>query len=170
MPTVRTSLRLVATAAAAAAGLLLVLPVSSRGADAPLGALASSPVLPPAPADGDSLAVQVVLANLFAPSRTPPRQRYAPEDTATAVEGPSTGDSLSAASDGGPVLYGTVVADRGMVLALVQLEAAAGPRLYGVGARAGGYRVLSIAPRVVTLHGPTGRLTLRLPTQNEERP
>ena len=42
-------------------------------------------------------------------------------------------------------------------------------RLYAVGDRDGGYRVVSIAPRSVVLAGPRGRVTLRLDPQ-EDRP
>lgn len=67
-----------------------------------------------------------------------------------------------------PALLGTVVGD-GSVLALLHLSPAdQGPRLYAVGERGGRYRVVSITPRAVILHGPQGRVTLRLP--DEERP
>ena len=71
--------------------------------------------------------------------------------------------------DGVPALFGTVVGENGVVMALLHLNPAdPGPRLYAVGERDGGYRVVSIAPRVVILNGPQGRVSLRLP--DEERP
>ncbi len=131
-------------------------------------------------AHNTSVAEEIVLANAFATSRTPPGTRYAPVETVTdtaagfAVEpsrlpgmpmmpGP---DSLTLAGDV-PRLYGTVVSPRG-TSALLHLTDA-GPRLYIAGDRDGVYRVISIAPGEVVLRGPTGRVTLRLEPEEGRR-
>lgn len=127
----------------------------------------------PAIAPGDpALAEDVVLANAFSPRRTPPTSRYSPPDAAMDSSGGTVAGAPEvegAASPGEPRLLGTVVGARG-AQALLQLDPYAGaPRLYAVGDRDGGYRVISIAPRAVVLAGPRGRLTLRLDPE-EERP
>jgi hypothetical protein len=133
-----------------------------------------APPAPPARNEADSLAEEIVLANLFASNRTPPGRRYQLMDVAvdSATAGGEVGlppDETAAASRLGPLLYGTIVRESGS-LALLQVDPAAqGPQLFGVGDRAGPWRVVSIAAREVVLAGPAGRLVLRLPSQ-EERP
>lgn len=125
-------------------------------------------------------AEEIVLANAFASSRSAPSTRYTPveqmTDTAAGMTQLPGGmptmpmmpglDSLSLAGEV-PKLYGTVVSPDG-TKALLHL-AGAGPSLYSAGDRDGAYRVISIAPGVVVLRGPTGRVTLRLEPE-EERP
>lgn len=134
----------------------------------------SPPLKPPALAPGDpALAEDVVLANVFSARRAPPTSRYSPPDAVMdtaggmvemAVEPP--GDEAPA---GTPLLLGTVVGAHG-TQALLQLDPYAGqPRLYSVGDRDAGYRVVSIAPRSAVLVGPQGRVTVRLEPE-EERP
>jgi hypothetical protein len=160
--------------------LLLVLPstTSLPAVALPVPAVDDSSVGRPAPAVADSLAEEIVLANLFSPTRSPPLRRVMPPELAgDSVNGMladrNDPDSTeSAAADTMPAiprLYGTMVGLDG-ARALLHLDASsAGPVLYGVGESAGGYRVLSITPREVTLAGPRGRTVLRLPLK-EERP
>lgn len=130
---------------------------------------------PQASAAADSLAEEIIVANVFAASRTPPNSRYTPPDLASdtvagmLVDPAAATDSAVMASSFAPALFGTMVGGDG-ARALLQLDPlASAPRLYAVGERAGGYRVVSIAPREVVLAGPGGRVVLRLPEQ-EERP
>lgn len=150
-----------------------VRPVASDGAEPAVEELAMSPALPMLESS-DSLATEIVLANLFAANRTPPRRRYGPVDSAADVGVepvmPDSGLAMSGGSGPIPALYGTVVTG-GVDQALLHLSAASpGPRLYPVGGRDGGYRVVSIAPRIVVLAGPQGRVVLRLSSKDEERP
>lgn len=142
--------------------------------------MTAAPLARLAVAQPASAAEEIVLANAFAVSRTPPGSRYAPveqvTDTAAGlaaepnrVPGMPTMpglDSLTLAGDV-PRLYGTVVSPRGTT-ALLHLTDA-GPRLYAAGDRDGAYRVISIAPGVVVLRGPTGRVTLRLEPEEGRR-
>jgi hypothetical protein len=144
-----------------------------------------TPVLVPEPvrtsgvafADGadPALAEEVIVANVFSTRRAPPSTRYTPPESASDSAGvtvddpPPTVAEVSGDEAGGPVLFGTVVGPAG-TQALLHLDpSATGPRLYSVGERDGGFRVVSIAPRVVVLTGPRGRVTLRL-DREEERP
>jgi hypothetical protein len=123
-------------------------------------------------------AERVVRTNVFSPRRTAPSRRYSfgepmPEPDATADAGvaiPSEGlatsmDSTTASTVADPVphLYGTMLGPADST-ALLRLDARVNePRLFRVGDRAGGYRVVGISDRAVTLMGPTGRVVLRLP-------
>lgn len=115
----------------------------------------------------DSLAEDIVLYNLFSPTRAAPDRRSA------GVTGPDesglTGENIDASTEFSPELIGTAVSDKpGETRALLRLlPSDPGPRLYAVGDRAGGYHVVSIDPRSVVLNGPRGRVVLRLP-QNQE--
>lgn len=158
--------------AVAAALLGLGFVVAPTNVDvAPLAAPAYNPdtMMDPASVPADSITEDIILYNLFSPSRTAPARRY----TAQAVAGgsvPDDDDESTAPSSGfSPVLIGTAVSDRpGETRALLQLLATdPTPRLYGVGDRAGGYSVVSIDARAVVLNGPRGRVVLRLP-ENEE--
>ena len=126
-------------------------------------------MMTPARVQADSITEDIILYNLFSPSRTAPARRY----TAQSVAGggaPDENDYSSAPSSGfSPVLIGTAVSERpGETRALLHLLATdPTPRLYGVGDRAGGYSVVSIDARAVVLNGPRGRVVLRLP-ENEE--
>jgi hypothetical protein len=176
-------LRLTLNVAAAALGIagavLLVAPAASNVASEPLTFVPSGDrSVRPLDAKADSLTEEIVLANIFSPSRTAPLKRVMPPElTGDSANGMipdtaavSSGDTPPAATDGGiPALYGTIVGPAG-TQALLQLDAASpGPRLYGVGDKAGGYRIVAIAPREVTLAGPKGRVVLRM-KQQEERP
>jgi hypothetical protein len=170
-----TVLRGVIVAGLAAGAFALVRPPVRGRAEPPVVELAAAQTLPTAAPASDSLAMEVVLANLFAANRTPPRRRYTPVDSGASVDGePAAADSLPSVSGLAmpiPALYGTVVNDGVSVQALLHLSASTpGPRLYTVGARDGGYRVVSIAPRVVVLLGPQGRVVLRLSPTAEVRP
>ena len=133
----------------------------------------------PSPVSSDSLAEEIVLSNVFSPSRTAPLRRFMPPDLAAdSVNGMlpdtaliSSSDTLPGAAGPVPALFGTVVGGGADITrALLHLDASLpGPRLYAVGERAGGYRVVAITPREVTLSGPNGRVVLRL-QQKEERP
>ena len=134
-------------------------------------AAAESRLPPPdARAHADSLTEDIILYNIFSPSRTTPSRRYAgaagdPGMNATAS------DATGGSAEGGfkPELIGTAVSERpGETRALLRLLASdLTPRLYAVGDRAGGYSVVSIDARAVVLAGPRGRVVLRLPEDQE---
>jgi hypothetical protein len=114
----------------------------------------------------------IVQGNIFSPTRSAPRTRYSPngdgdvEDSAATTE--MTATTPDAASSGVPALFGTMIGPEG-AQALLQLDAAqTEPRLYRVNERAGGYRVVRIEEREVTLSGPRGRVVLRLPVRPDE--
>lgn len=174
MRSLRTALLLTAAASATVAAIFFVLPPSvgapsERTPDG--GATFSPPAIPPS---DPALAEDVVLANVFSARRTPPTSRYAPPDATTdasggvvemSAESPSAEEEPAAA----PRLLGTVVGPQG-TQALLQLDPYAGPpRLYSVGDRDAGFRVIAISPRSAVLVGPQGRVTVRL-EQEEERP
>jgi hypothetical protein len=160
--------------------LLLVLPSPSPSAKAPavvsFAAGTTEDVRQPAADVG--AADRVVRTNVFSPRRAAPSRRYSfgdppPEPElgvdaglAVASEGVSmTMDSATAstAADVVPHLYGTMLGPADST-ALLRLDARVNePRLFRVGDRAGGYRVVGISDRAVTLMGPTGRVVLRLP-------
>lgn len=172
MTGLQTALRGVIAAGLVSGAVLLAWPTSADGTEQLIMELAADPSLPPRMA-ADSLTMDVVMGNVFAASRTPPRRRFTPQDSGSVDESvPAMIDpapNATTAGDGIPALLGTVVGENGVVMALLHLNAAdPGPRLYAVGARDGGYRVVSIAPRTVILSGPQGRVSLRLP--DEERP
>ena len=135
-----------------------------------IGVLADSvPILVVSNSSADSLTEDIILYNLFAPSRTAPARRYASASaTDDGAMDPNT-PPASVSSGFTPELIGTAVSERGgETRALLRLLANdPAPRLYGVGDRAGGYSVVSIDARVVVLSGPRGRVVLRLP-ENEE--
>ncbi len=164
------SLHRILTAAAVVltliAGGVSLLPVSTRVTPMPVR-LASLPDAAPGGVQADSLAEEVILANVFSASRTAPMRRYSPPEQFPAPEG-AEGDSSMPVEPmpmaGMPQLTGTMVRQSGS-LALLRLDPAArSPRLYRVGDREGVWRVLAITAREVTLDGPTGRVVLRLST------
>lgn len=116
----------------------------------------------------DSLTEDIILHNLFAPSRTAPSRRYA-ASAAAGDAGSGMGPSAPAGGGFSPELIGTAVSGKsGETRALLVLLASdPTPRLYAVGDRAGGFTVVSIDARAVVLSGPRGRVVLRLP-ENEE--
>ncbi len=174
MRSLRSALLLTAAASATVAAIFFVLPPS---VGAPVegvpqrGPAFSPPTIPPS---DPALAEDVVLANVFSARRTPPTSRYAPPDETTdasggVVEMPAESSGAEQAPAGTPRLLGTVVGPQG-TQALLQLDPYAGqPRLYSVGDRDAGFRVIAISPRSAVLVGPQGRVTVRLEPE-EERP
>jgi hypothetical protein len=134
-------------------------------------------VPPPLDTISSVAAEEIVLANAFSMSRTPPSARYLPPESDEAMAG---GAMMSAGSVEPPVddallsgdvprLYGTVVQSDG-ARALLRLDPdRESPQLYRVGDRGGPFRVVSITPRRVVLNGPQGRVTLTLDPE-EVRP
>ena len=119
-------------------------------------------------------AERVVRTDIFSPRRSAPPRRYSfgdpspePDMSADLTAAPLAGETMdstsaSTATDAVPHLYGTMLGPVEST-ALLRLEASVSePRLFRVGDRAGGYRVLEIAHRHVTLVGPRGRIVLRL--------
>ena len=147
----------------------LLAPVNAEVEPFDIGVLADSASITTAsPTGADSLTEDIVLYNLFAPSRTPPSRRFAAGSSGTQ----DTGGEMSSASMSNsfmPELIGTAVSGKpGETKALLRLLASdPAPRLYAVGDKAGGYSVVSIDARSVVLSGPRGRVVLRLP-ENEE--
>lgn len=171
----RATLFVIAALGAALGGVFLILPPALGGdSAAPLTPGDNAMTVPTLTPGNPALAEDVVIANVFSPRRSPPTARYAPPDAAMDSSGGVVADTASmgvpvTGTSGEPLLLGTVVGARG-TQALLQLDPLAGPaRLYAVGDRDGGYRVISIAPGTVILAGPQGRLTLRLVTP-EDRP
>lgn len=163
-------MRLATIASLAIAAAFLVLPANTAVTPLPLpetpGFQSSSPG---ARADADSLAEDIILFNLFSPSRTAPSRRYAGPGTTGGDMGGTDSPPMSQPAFS-PALLGTAVSETpGATRALLQLDPAdLTPRLYGVGEGAGGYRVVSIEARSVQLAGPRGRVVLRLPQDREE--
>jgi hypothetical protein len=129
---------------------------------------------PDALARADSLTEDIILHNLFSPSRTAPSRRYAASATSVnqdmGVSATNPDANIGSAAGGfRPELIGTAVSERpAETRALLRLLASdATPRLYAVGDRAGGYSVVSIDARAVVLAGPRGRVVLRLPEDEE---
>lgn len=160
-----------ATLAVAGVALAVVPPSTGSTAVAPVsGAAGTLPVM--ASVDADSLTVEIIVASLFAPDRTPPSSRYLPEgatsDSSGVMSVPGSTAAMSPAAFE-PLLFGTMVRSSGSV-ALVQFSMTQpAPRLVRVGDRDGEWHVVSISPREVVVNGPAGRITLRLPTE-EARP
>jgi len=124
-------------------------------------------------ADADSLTEDIILYNLFSPTRTAPSRRYSAtasgQDPDPSGMSPETNTNPSSMAGFAPELIGTAVSERpGETKALLRLLSTdPTPRLYAVGDRAGGYSVVSIDPRSVVLAGPRGRVVLRLPEDEE---
>ena len=164
-------LRISAVAGLAAGVAFLAAPATTT-MDA-LETSASNPVAfrIPGQAGADSLAEDIILYNLFAPSRSAPSRRAASSGMASGQAAAPGGDvEMQPGMGFQPALVGTAVSDRpGETRALLQLDPAdPAPRLYAVGDQAGGYRVVSITAREVVVTGPRGRIVLRLPQREEE--
>ena len=133
-----------------------------------VGVLADSVPTVTAKAGADSLTEDIILYNLFAPSRTAPSRRY----TAGNAAAPDAGADVNAqamTSSFMPELIGTMIAEKPAdSRALLRLLASdPSPRLYAVGDKAGGYTVVSIDARSVVVSGSRGRVVLRLPEHEE---
>lgn len=165
------SLRLTTVAAVVIALAFALLPASSpRGAAGGLVIDSMAPAVAVAQTvDADSLAEDVILANVFSSTRSAPSRRI-PSGAMTAGESGSGAAEESSGRGFRPVLVGTAVSDRaGETRALLQLDPSdPAPRLYAVGDQAGGYRIVSIEAREVVVTGPGGRIVLRLPQRQED--
>jgi hypothetical protein len=147
----------------------LIAPVNADVEPFEVGVLADSVSVATTSRTGaDSLTEDIILHNLFAPSRTAPSRRFTANTTA-GDEGSDMTPSTPAGGGFKPELVGTAVSEKpGETKALLLLLASdPTPRLYAVGDRAGGFTVVSIDARAVVLSGPRGRVVLRLP-ENEE--
>lgn len=139
-----------------------------------LASVATAPT--DARAHADSLSEDIILHNLFSPSRSAPSGRYrGPGMTGTQdMDGSgmyaTAGGEAMARPSFTPTLVGTAVSERpGATRAFLVLDPAdLTPRMYAVGEGAGGYRVISIEARSVELAGPRGRVVLRLPQDLED--
>ena len=121
----------------------------------------------------DTLASAIVARNVFSASRRAPTVRFTPPGaelsapnvmmgTLSLAGADSSSGAVGSAPDTPPRLYG-IIAQDGVRRALLLLTASGdSPRLYGVGDRQHGYRVISIAQDRVVLATPTGSRTLRL--------
>jgi hypothetical protein len=160
--------------------VLLVLPGPVPGGSGLPVVVASAGTVPDggasAPPADQGASERVVRTNIFSARRSPPPRRYLFGETvdgsAELAAEPSmtrelTGemtDSTAASTVNDPVphLYGTVLGPA-EATALVRLDTRVSePAIYRVGDRAGGYRVVEIGDRSVTLMGPNGRVVLRL--------
>jgi hypothetical protein len=147
----------------------LIAPVNTDVEPFEVGVLADSvAVATSSSTAADSLTEDIILYNLFAPSRTAPSRRFAAN---AAADDPSSDMAPPTPASSGftPELIGTAVSEKpGETKALLRMLASdPTPRLYAVGDRAGGFTVVSIDARAVVLTGPRGRVVLRLP-ENEE--
>ena len=161
--------RVIAVAAALLGLGFLLAPTSVEVAPLPFPAHGADTMMSPARVGVDSIAEDIILYNIFSPSRTAPARRYTSQSVAGGSAPDDNSESMAPSGGFSPVLIGTAVSERpGETRALLQLLATdPTPRLYGVGDRAGGYSVVSIDARAVVLNGPRGRVVLRLP-ENEE--
>ncbi len=126
-----------------------------------------------APAPMETMASTIVARNVFSASRRAPTVRFTPPGdelpppnvmmgTLPFAGGDSTSGADGIAPDTPPRLYG-IIAQDGVRRALLLLTASGdSPRLYDVGDRQNGYRVVSIAHDRVVLATSTGSRTLRL--------
>ena len=162
-------MRLVAVLAFVVGLGFMLAPTDVDVAPLPLPAHSADTMMTPARLSADSITEDIILYNLFSPSRTAPSRRYTAQSVVNSGGAPDDNPSAAPYSGFSPVLIGTAVSDKpGETRALLQLLANdPTPRLYAVGDRAGGYSVVSIDARAVVLNGPRGRVVLRLP-ENEE--
>lgn len=152
---------------------LAVVPPSTHSASVAPASTAPGSLPASSGIDADSLTVEIIVASIFSPDRTPPATRYTPAGAPGDSSGMAsmTGEPTGMITVPGfePLLFGTMVRPTGS-FALVQFSMTdAAPRLVRAGDRTGDWRVESIAPREVVVTGPSGRLVLRLPTE-EARP
>lgn len=134
---------------------------------------------PAATDDGASVVDAVVSQNLFSATRSAPATRWTPPGLETppmpadqpvldsVASLPMAGDSTMA--DAVPALYGTVIGDAAPRALLRLADDDVAPRLYRVGDRHGGWRVVSIARDRVVLAGAGGSRTLQLLSTPEPR-
>ena len=160
-------MRVIAVVAALLGLGFMVAPTTVDVAPLALPAHSADTMMTPARVSADSITEDIILYNLFSPSRTAPSRRYTTQSVVN--QGGAPDESVAPSTGFSPVLIGTAVSERpGETRALLQLLANdPTPRLYAVGDRAGGYSVVSIDSRAVVLNGPRGRVVLRLP-ENEE--
>ncbi len=136
-----------------------------RPAVRPLALTVPSAVSVAAPVAADSIAGQIVATNIFASSRRAPRTRFVPPGAEPV--GILATPSASEVGPGGdpsetPRLFG-IIAQDGARRALLQLPGAdSTPRLFAIGERQGGYRVVSIGTDRVVLASAAGSRTVRL--------
>jgi hypothetical protein len=120
----------------------------------------------------------VIAQNIFSATRSAPASRWsAPGLDLSPTPEPPVMDTLAAALPSGdstltdvvPALYGTMVGEspRRALLRLDPTDPA--PRLFAVGDRQGGWRVVAIDARRVVLAGRSGTRTLRLPEPGADR-
>jgi hypothetical protein len=105
----------------------------------------------------------IAQANIFSAVREAPKVRYVPYGYETdSDEVPQKATTQPPAQRAAaPILFGTVMGDRPG--ALMSLDPAVpGAQMYHEGDRAGGYRVVRIGERAVTLTGPAGQIVLQL--------
>lgn len=120
----------------------------------PTAILASAPAAPAA----------IVRANVFSPTRTPPRTRYVPPGATPAASDGAVPDGEAEVAERPPLprLDGTVIGASGATALIAIDPAAPAAQVYRVGDRAGAWRVVRIGDRSAVLDGPAGRVTLRL--------
>lgn len=162
-------MRVIAVMAALLGLGFMIAPTSVDVAPLALPALGADTMMTPARVPADSITEDIILYNLFSPSRTAPSRRYTTQSVVNPGGAPDESGTMAPSSGFSPVLIGTAVSEKpGETRALLQLLASdPTPRLYAVGDRAGGFSVVSIDSRAVVLNGPRGRVVLRLP-ENEE--
>ncbi|MCU0635988.1 MAG: hypothetical protein MUE41_14025 [Gemmatimonadaceae bacterium] len=170
----------VATLCVASAAGIAVLPASASVPPLPRAAFDSAlAIATPDLGQVDAQVSTMVSQNIFSASRSAPATRWSPPGLETApppdmpaiepTASPSVTADSTMVSDEVPALYGTVVGE-GAPRALLRLAPSdVAPRLYAVGERHGGWRVVSIDQRRVVLAGSAGTRTLRLPERPEQR-
>src|SRR5688572_20332785 len=154
-------------------GAALVRPPAIPEGQRPPADLTTDPGLAPAAAPFADIMpdVEAVLdANIFSTTRTRPRNRYdpfgsVPSDPPAMNPSSFEPDAIpeTPPADAVPRFFGTVVGPGGSS-ALLRLDPATpDARLYREGDSGGRYRVVRIESQSVTLMGPNGSITLRLP-------
>jgi hypothetical protein len=168
--TIRRASWIVAAVAGLAGAILWLLPPNDT--TPALAPVAIGTMGLPVAASNPAVAEDIVVANVFAASRTAPATRYSPGEGAGESSSGAMMPTDASFEDtepvaGGPRLLGTVVSPDGP-RALLQLNPTIpGSRLYAEGEEDAGYRIMSITPRVVVLRGPGGRVTLRLDPEED---
>ncbi|MDQ3674130.1 MAG: hypothetical protein M3365_07130 [Gemmatimonadota bacterium] len=108
----------------------------------------------------------VIISNIFAPERAPPRARYRPRGA-----GEVEGASPATASRSSPALrlFGVTLRANGAVALIDADPAVPGAEIYRVGDAIAGGRLVEIGPASVVIERSTGRQVIRLEAERPVR-
>jgi hypothetical protein len=158
----------------ALAGALVVVGLALRLAPAApptAHARPPEPYQPVAPPSGEEQAAtllsyhQIVTGNLLSPDRAAPESRYVPPELAVEAT-PEAPVRPAAPAPSAPRLrlFGTAVGPEGSVALIDADPTIPGAEVYRVDDRVQGSRIVEILETAVVLQGPSGRITLTLPS------